>query len=297
MPKVSVLMPVYNTKEEYLRETIESILNQTFTDFEFIILNDGSTDGNVERVVKSYTDNRIRYIRQDNQGIARSRNRLMKLAQGEYLALTDHDDISHVDRFAKQVRVLDEYPNINIVSAWYNVFPANRIVKLVENPRLFDFLYGNCQILHPCAMMRKSFLEQYNLEYKLDYPTAEDYELWTRAVRYTDMYNIQEVLFEYRDHDTQQSKLSADIQKAGAARASQNLLDFITLDADMQKQIHKWFNPKTQRKEKLLEKIFSLRNSHDKTHKIVKIFGMTLRFKRGGKTSNTEKNKEQGYVI
>ena len=61
MPKVSVLMPVYNTKEEYLKETIESILNQTFTDFEFIILNDGSTDGNVERVVKSYTDNRIRY--------------------------------------------------------------------------------------------------------------------------------------------------------------------------------------------------------------------------------------------
>ena len=198
MPKVSVLMPVYNTKEEYLREAIESILNQTFTDFEFIILNDGSTDENVEKVIKSYNDERIKYFKQENLGIAKSRNRLMELAQGEYLALTDHDDISHPDRFEKQIKILEKNQNINIVSAWYNVFPENRVVKLVERPRLLDFLYGNCQILHPCAMMRKSFLEKYDLKYKLDYPTAEDYELWTRAVRYTDMYNIQEVLFEYR---------------------------------------------------------------------------------------------------
>lgn len=277
--KISVLMPVYNTKEEYLRETIESILNQTYTDFEFLILNDGSTDDNVEKVIKSYSDERIKYYYQENQGIARSRNKLMELSQGEYLALTDHDDISHIDRFEKEVKILDENPDINIVSAWYNVFPENRVVELVERPRLLDFLFGNCQILHPCAMMRKSFLEKYDLKYKLDYPTAEDYEFWTRAVRYTNMYNIQEVLFEYREHDTQQSKLSVKIQTEGANRASQNLMDYITLDPQRQEQIRNMISG-MPRKEKFIEKIFSVKNSGDKKFKIIKVLGIKIKIKR-----------------
>ena len=104
MPRVSVLLPVYNTRPEHLREAIDSILAQTFADFELLILNDCSTNADVEEVVKSYTDPRIVYaVNERNLGISPSRNRLLDMAQGEYLAVMDHDDISLPERFEKQV--------------------------------------------------------------------------------------------------------------------------------------------------------------------------------------------------
>ena len=104
MPKVSVLFPVYNTNETFLRAAIESVLAQTFTDFEFIIVNDASSDPNVEKTVKSYTDERIRYYANEhNLGISLTRNKLLDLAVGEYLAIMDHDDVSLPTRFEKQV--------------------------------------------------------------------------------------------------------------------------------------------------------------------------------------------------
>ena len=102
MPRVSVLMPVYNTKPEQLREAMDSILAQTFGDFEFLILNDRSTDPQVEEVVKSYSDPRIVYaVNERNLGISGARNRLLDMAQGEYLVVMDHDDISLPERFEK----------------------------------------------------------------------------------------------------------------------------------------------------------------------------------------------------
>ncbi len=107
MPKISVLLPVYNTKEAYLRACIESILQQSYGDFELIIINDASTDEHVETVIKSYDDARIRYYKNDhNQGISETRNKLMDLARGEYLAIMDHDDISLADRFKMQALIL-----------------------------------------------------------------------------------------------------------------------------------------------------------------------------------------------
>ena len=103
MTKISVLMPVYNTPENYLREAVESILAQTCADFEFLILNDASTDDNVEKVIKSYDDKRIRYWQNDrNLGISLSRNKLIGLSRGEYLAVFDHDDVSLPERLEKQ---------------------------------------------------------------------------------------------------------------------------------------------------------------------------------------------------
>ena len=99
MTKISVLMPVYNTPENYLREAVESILAQTCADFEFLILNDASTDDNVEKVINSYDDKRIRYWQNDrNLGISLSRNKLIGLSRGEYLAVFDHDDVSLPER-------------------------------------------------------------------------------------------------------------------------------------------------------------------------------------------------------
>ena len=104
MPRISVLMPVYNTRPEHLREAMDSILSQTFTDFEFLILNDASTDPRVEEVVKSFSDPRIVYaVNERNLGISGSRNRLLDMAKGEYLAVMDHDDFSFPTRLEKQL--------------------------------------------------------------------------------------------------------------------------------------------------------------------------------------------------
>ena len=138
MSRVSVLMPVYNVKEEYLRESIESILNQTFTDFEFIILDDCSSN-NVEEIVKSYGDDRIRFYRNsENLGIAKSRNKLMDLARGEYSALMDNDDISHPERLKKQVDFLDNNPDISILSTAYETFPEKHIIVHPKSVRYLD---------------------------------------------------------------------------------------------------------------------------------------------------------------
>ena len=111
MVKVSVLVPFFNS-EAQLKSSIDSTLNQTFTDFELILLNDGSTDGS-EDVVKSYNDTRIRYYKNEkNLGLSRSRNRLLELARGEYLAIMDNDDFSMPERFAKQVAYLDKNSDV-----------------------------------------------------------------------------------------------------------------------------------------------------------------------------------------
>ena len=125
-PRVSVLTPVYNTNIEHLRQCIDSILNQTFTDFEFIILNDSPENTELESEILSYTDKRIKYYKNDtNIGISQSRNRLLQLAHGEYLAIFDHDDISVPERLAHQVEFLDKNPEIGVVGGWLQNFESN----------------------------------------------------------------------------------------------------------------------------------------------------------------------------
>ena len=116
MPEVSVLLPVYNTPEDFLRQAVESILNQTFQDFELLIVNDASTT-DVEKVIRSYSDSRIKYFKnKTNLGISGTRNILLDKAQGKYLAVMDHDDISLPERLAREVDFLDCHPNIGVVS-------------------------------------------------------------------------------------------------------------------------------------------------------------------------------------
>lgn len=118
MPKVSVLMPVYQTDEAYLRQAIQSILNQTFSDFELLILDDCPSNSR-EQIVRSFTDLRIRYQKNPkNLGISATRNRLLDLAKGDYFAVMDHDDIAMPTRLACQVRVLDNNPDIGVVGCW-----------------------------------------------------------------------------------------------------------------------------------------------------------------------------------
>ena len=119
MPKISVLMPVYKTPEPFLREAVESILNQTAENFEFLILDDCPEDRAAEAVIASYDDARIKYFRNErNLGIAGSRNRLMEMATGDYLAVTDHDDVSLPQRLEKEASYLDAHRECGGVSGW-----------------------------------------------------------------------------------------------------------------------------------------------------------------------------------
>lgn len=217
MVKVSVLMPVYKTKEEYLREAIASILSQTFKDFEFLILDDCPED-NREAVVKSYKDKRIKYFKNEkNLGISASRNKLIDMAEGEYLAIFDHDDISTPERLEKEVKYLDTHADIGIVSGLIEHFPKIKISCYPEyNLDIKTGLMSGCIVAHTATMIRKSILKNSNICYEKEFSPAEDYMLFLRLVGKTMFYNIQDVLVRYRDfegntsHRQKEKMLDAD---------------------------------------------------------------------------------------
>ena len=210
-PRVSVLMPVYKTKNEFLIEAIDSILAQTFSDFEFLILDDCPTD-NREHIVLSYNDNRIKYIKNDtNLGITPSRNKLLEMARGEYIAVMDHDDVSLPNRFEKQVAYLDEHKDIGVVGSFIHKIVGKKDVKLpVEDRDIKSGLMMKCVIVHPASMIRKSVLTENNIHYEEHYSPSEDYKLYCKLIDYTNFYNIPEVLFNYRDHKNNTSRNQFD---------------------------------------------------------------------------------------
>ena len=166
MPRVSVLMPVYDTRPEHLREAIDSILAQTFRDFEFLIFNDGSTDPQVEEVVKSYADPRIvSAASRRNLGISGARNRLLDMARGEYLAVMDHDDVSLPERFARQVAYLDEHPDVGVLHCQYEDMASGRRSHLaMDDIAIKKALMVHCgNMCHPACMLRRSVLEKAGL--------------------------------------------------------------------------------------------------------------------------------------
>ena len=216
MPKVSVLMPVYKTDENYLREAIESILSQTFEDFEFLILDDCPEDDR-EEIIKSYKDKRIKYYKNEkNLGITPSRNKLIDMAKGEYLAIFDHDDISLPTRLEKQVAYLDTHPECGVVGCKTQRMSNGKQSKNPTNDHEIKLaLIRVCALTHPASMIRKSVLINNNIRYEERFSPAEDYALWCRLIPFTNFYNIPDVLFHYRDHAENTShKQEAKMQQA-----------------------------------------------------------------------------------
>ena len=189
---------------------IESILGQTYTDFEFLILNDSPDNKELGKIVKSYKDKRIKYVEnKHNIGISESRNRLLEMAAGEYIAIFDHDDISVPERLEKEVVYLDAHPQVGVVSGWLQYFGDDDC--LLKNPELDveikTWLTFNCFVAHTAAMIRKSVLIDNNIKYEEEFTPAEDYQLWFRLMGVTEFYNIQETLVRYRWHSTNTSEL------------------------------------------------------------------------------------------
>lgn len=215
MPKVSVLMPIYNTREEHLRPAMESVLTQTFRDFEFLILNDSPDNAALDAIVASYDDPRIRYFRNDaNIGISHSRNKLIDLARGEYLAVMDHDDVSLPPRLEKQVAYLDGHPDVGVVGTQSAFFTKPIRPRPVDDADIRVALIRSCAITHPSSMIRKSVLLDHGIRYEDGFSPAEDYALWCRLIPHTRFHNLDEVLFKYREHEgntfkTQKARMDA----------------------------------------------------------------------------------------
>ena len=201
-PQISVIMPVYNG-EKYLKEAIESILDQTFRDFEFIIINDGSTDKTAE-IIKSFNDARIQLINQKNAGIILSLNRGISESRGKYIARMDADDISLPERLEKEYRFLEQNPKYGIVGTTFLIINKNNQVigvnaVLLENEDLKKEIIIETTFGHGTVMMRKSVLDTVGY-YNPKALHAEDFDLWTRFAEKSKMANLSEVLYLWRDN-------------------------------------------------------------------------------------------------
>ena len=204
-PLVSILMPVYKTAP-YLRDAMDSVLSQTYTDFELIVLNDCSPD-NSEDILDSYSDSRIiRYKGEKNIGLSNVLNIGIEIAQGKYIARMDSDDLSDPERLQIQVEYLETHPDIDLVSVGMQLFGAREGIWVrSNNPKevKINALFF-APVLHASSMWRRDSFEKNRLRFRQDMVPAEDYDLWARAlVCGLTLVNIPQVLYKYRIHPYQ----------------------------------------------------------------------------------------------
>jgi len=207
---ISVVMPVYNG-ERYLSEAIESILNQTYKNFEFIIINDGSND-KTEEIILSYRDPRIIYVKNSkNLRIVKTLNKGISLAKGVYIARMDADDISLPTRFEKQLEFLTIHKDISVVGTSRYICKTYKSLYYPEthNEIKVKALFTS-PILHPSIMAKKEFFEQ--LSYKEEFDKAEDYHIWIEGIDRFRYANLQDKMLCYRYHSSQTHSTSFDIQ-------------------------------------------------------------------------------------
>lgn len=196
-PEITVLMPVYNA-EQFLREAMDSILNQSFRDFEFLIIDDGSTDASIS-MIQQYQDPRIRLIRNEkNMGISPTLNRGIELASSDLIARMDADDISYPNRLQKQYDYMRSHPDCALLSTWARVITYDKKFVRMEKYRS-NFYYYNltfeCWMYHPTVMFRRKPVMDVGM-YSM--PFSEDYDLfWKLSTKY-EIGNLAEPLVDYR---------------------------------------------------------------------------------------------------
>ncbi|MEH7180547.1 glycosyltransferase family 2 protein [Neobacillus vireti] len=208
MPLVSVIMPVYNG-ESYLKDAINSILNQSFQDLELLIIDDCSSDRSVD-IINSYDDPRVKHLgNKENMGQSKSRNLAISKARGRYIALMDADDISLHNRIESQVKYLEKNKDISILGTNIKFIGSREI----ENKHVYErheeiackFLFGS-PLVHPSVMIRKSDIDRHNLKYDEQFLYAQDYNLWVSAWEKGLKFSCtNEILLHYRVHDKQVS--------------------------------------------------------------------------------------------
>jgi len=233
MPVISVLLSVFNN-EQYIHESICSVLCQTFGDFELIIIDDASTDRTPE-ILASFDDPRIRiHKNSSNLGLTRSLNIGLELCKGKYIARVDSDDISHPDRFARQVDFFENHPNIGVLGTNYERITSDgthtgMVCTHRSDWELVHWLLNfENPISHPTVCMRTNLIKQVG-GYDEDFRFTQDYDLWGRLAKITFMANLPETLLYYRSgHENQISTTNPHSQKGYELKIRQRIVSYLT---------------------------------------------------------------------
>ncbi len=241
LPRVTVLMPVYNAAP-FLAEAVQSILRQTFTNFEFLIIDDGSTDESVA-VIREFQDPRIRLLHNGtNLGLVTSLNKGLNLARGEYIARMDADDISRPERLKCQVSFMDANPRVGVCGSWVRLISTtdNKVRKLPKSSEeIRCWQFHTVGVAHPSVILRRQFFSDHGLLYDPSFRHVEDYELWGRAIQYMEFANIQKVLLDYRISPEQICAVHAEEQLATVAPIRLNrLLELGIEPTQSEQQLH-----------------------------------------------------------
>jgi glycosyltransferase involved in cell wall biosynthesis len=237
VPEITVLMPIYNA-EAYLQEAMDSILTQTFRDFEFLIIDDGSTDGSAG-IVKQSNDPRIRFYQNgQNIGISATLNKGITLASCELIARMDADDISYPDRLKKQYDFMKDHPACGLLSTWTRVITHDKKVVMQEKHRHSYYYYNlnfECWIYHPTVMYRKKVVTEAGM-YSMPY--SEDYDLFWKISRIAKIDNLDEVLLDYRISPTSLNTVlrKKEYEEANRANVLRNLRFFMGNDFEIREE-------------------------------------------------------------
>lgn len=262
-PLISVILPVYNG-EEYLSEAIESIVSQTFTDFEFIIIDDGSTDSSLS-IAREYQakDHRVVLICQENIGLVATLNKGISLAKGKYIARMDADDISHVNRFYEQVNLLEK--GFDLCGSHFHFINESgkicnsRVVSIDPNFQSV-ILTKSPPFAHGSVMIRKSFLVENDLSYSRDrFSSAEDYYMWTQCFDYgAKIINVDKYLFSYREYNSSLSQVNHKSNFNDAQAISKEFVknNFLQIEIDIKRRLSSNIGLNTFEQEKLAAFVF-----------------------------------------
>ncbi|WP_181316219.1 glycosyltransferase [Photobacterium iliopiscarium] len=223
---ISVILPIYNA-DKYLHQALDSILNQTYKEFELICLDDGSTDNSLS-IINKYAeqDNRVVIVTRENKGLIYSLNEGINLAKYNYIARMDADDISHPTRFSQQIEYLKKNKDVAVIGCSYNYI--NEKNEITGSRKLFSSskytralsLFGS-PFCHPSVMFNRNVIGD-DLYYDENYKYAEDYELWIRLSSNYELNNLKEILLDYRVLSTSISREHEIQQKEAMIKAIQN---------------------------------------------------------------------------
>ncbi len=236
---ISVVMSNYNTPINYLKESIDSVLNQTYSNFEFIIIDDGSTNDSLE-FIKSYNDPRIKLItNEENIGLTKSLNKGLDVAQGEFIARMDTDDICYPERFEKQFEYMNNHPDTFVCGTWPNILRENGNIATekwacseINDMDVYRiYLLFGClpPFFHSSSFINHQLLLDNHIRYNNKYRYSQDYELWTRTTRIANTYIIPEPLLIYRMHKESIGHAKRNLQKECDYGIIQDQLNYLHL--------------------------------------------------------------------
>jgi len=267
-PRITVLMSVYNA-ERFIAEAVESVLKQTFRDFELLIFEDTSTDSTLE-ILRSFTDPRIRLIKNsENHGLTKNLTQGMDMTRGEFVARMDADDICMPHRLEMQVAYLDAHPEISALGSAVTFFDESGKEFVAHQPLEHEeikcALFYGFTMLHPSVMMRKADFDNHGLNYDPAFRVSQDHDLWTRAIRKVRFANLYEPLLRMREHKGKIGNTRKPLQAELSNRIRQRQLaelgvaftaDELKIFGEHEGQFEHWTRNEVETFEELLIKVF-----------------------------------------